>query len=254
MTRIFVTTHDSVVWTADLKLLGDEALEEVNRLWTIAQVLSNTVHSVRNSLQVTAGNAELMEARPGLEPSALRRLQTIRAQSVRAAETLESLLAYSRAPAQGAETVDIGALVGVALDMRSHSLGRARIGAEVTSADEGPYLARVRRRELLQLFLNVVLATESVVAGWSGATIVIRLGWRAPDVLIDVTGRGTPALSSPNESAAGFGPDLQDRVMNHLARGLGAVLRRDRSEAGEPTISFTVPVEEVGRASPQPAG
>ena len=50
------------------KGLPDEALQEVNRLWTIARAFSNTAHDVNNALQVIAGSAELIEARE-LDPA-----------------------------------------------------------------------------------------------------------------------------------------------------------------------------------------
>ena len=158
-----MTTNGRAAWTADLSLLSDDALEEVNRLWTITQVLSNTAHAVKNSLQVTGGNAEMMEAREGLDPALLRRAQTIRAQAARASDALESLLAYSRPSSPSVDVVELGELTRVALDMRAHSLSRARIVAEVKGSEDGPYFARTRRRELLQLLLNVLLGDGSRV-------------------------------------------------------------------------------------------
>ena len=52
---------------------------------------------------------------------------------------------------------------------------------------------------------------------------------------------------------AGFGFTLQNRVMDHLAGGLGAVLHRDRSATGEPTTVLAVPADEVGVASSKSA-
>jgi len=239
-----VTTNGRAAWTADLTLLGDEALEEVNRLWTIAQVLSNTAHAVRNSLQVTGGNAELIESRDGLDPALLRRVQAIRTQAMRAAEALESLLVYSRPTSPSLELVEVGALVTAAIEMRSHSLGRARILSEFRAADGGSYVARVRRRDLLQLILNVMLAVEVAVAGRAGAKVVVSLSRRASDIFVEVIGEGAPTASASDESAGEFGFELQRRVMDRLAAGLGAVLSGDLSKEGTPSFSLVLPAGE----------
>ena len=248
-----VTTNGRAAWTADLTLLGDDALEEVNRLWTIAQVLSNTAHAVKNSLQVTGGNAELIESRDGLDPVLLRRVQTIRAQAVRAADALESLLTYSKPAPASVESVEVGALVTAAIEMRSHSLGRARILSEVRAADGGPYIALVRRRDLLQLLLNVLLAVEVAVAGRAGAKIVVRLSRRASDVFVEVTGERSPASVGSDGSAGEFGFELQRRVMERLAAGLGAVLSSDLSGGDGPTFSLVLPaIESAGGPATSP--
>lgn len=243
-----VTTNGRAAWTADLTLLGDDALEEVNRLWTIAQVLSNTAHAVKNSLQVTGGNAELIESRDGLDPALLRRVQTIRAQAMRAADALDSLMLYSRATAPSVEPVEVGALMTSAMEMRSHSLGRARILSEVRAADGGPCVALARRRDLLQLFLNVLLAVEVALAGRAGAKIVVRLSRRASDIFVEVIGEGASAASVSHGPADDFGIELQRRVMDRLASGLGAALSSDFSRDSGPVFSVVLPTgENAGR-------
>ncbi|NOT26436.1 MAG: hypothetical protein HOP16_10085 [Acidobacteria bacterium] len=238
-------------WTADLSLLGDNALEEVNRLWTIAQVLSNTVHAVKNSLQVTGGNAELLESREGLDPAIIRRAQTIRAQATRASDALESLLAYSRPVSESPDVVELGDLARTALEMRSHSLGRARITADVTGVEGGPYLTRARRRDLLQLLLNLLLGSEAVIAGWSGAKIVIGLRRRGSDVVIEVSASGSPASAVTAGPAGEFGLDLQQRVMARLAAELGAVLECELSREGGPKLALALPAQDAaGNVAP----
>lgn len=230
-------------WTTDLHLLGETALEEVNRLWTVAQVLSNTAHAVKNSLQVTAGNAELMELRAGLDPALLRRVQTIRAQSLRASAAIDLLVEYARpSTSSAAEPLELGELAEQALALRAHSHGRARIQARVDAADAGPYQVRVHRRGLLQLLLNLLLSAEAAIAGWSEATIVIRLGRSGPACSIDVEGSGT-AAEPLDRVPVPFGAD-QDRVMRTLAASLGATLHRSVAACGAPAFALELPADE----------
>lgn len=78
--------------------LPDDALQEINRLWTIVRVFSNTAHDVNNALQVIAGSAELLEARD-LDSAVRRRVETIRVEAAKAAITINRLLTYARSGA-----------------------------------------------------------------------------------------------------------------------------------------------------------
>jgi signal transduction histidine kinase len=221
----------------------------VNRLWTITQVLSNTVHAVKNSLQVTGGNAELLESREGLDPAIVRRAQTIRAQAMRASDALEALLAYSRPASESVDVVELGDLARMALEMRSHSLGRARITSDVTGTEGGPYLTRARRRDLLQLLLNLLLGSEAVITGWSGAKIVVGLGRRGSDVVIEVSASGSRASGAAEGPAGEFGLDLQQRVMKRLAAELGGVLECELSKEGGPKLALALPAEDAAASA-----
>jgi hypothetical protein len=81
--------------------------------------------------------------------------------------------------------------------MRSCSLGRLRIAADVSRSDEQPYVVAGDRPRLLQLLLNLLLSFEGLLSGRQGATIGIRLERRSSmlAVVAQATGDG-PAPSS----------------------------------------------------------
>lgn len=179
--------------------LPDEALQEVNRLWTIARAFSNTAHDVNNALQVIAGSAELIEARE-LDPALRRRVETIRMQAGRAAATIERLLLYSR-PGEGQRHTDLAALLESAVAMRTFALSRGGIAVLVERSDPQPYWVAVDRNRTLQALLDVLLSAEAVVRSRRDARIVVRLDRQDQAVCVSVTavagGDADPAQASP---------------------------------------------------------
>ena len=239
-----VTSTDHAL-SSGLDALDDDVLAEVNHLWTLARALANTAHAVNNSLQVIAGNAELMAAKPDLDPALLRRVQTIATQSERAASTIAALVAYSRPATPGTDSVDTGALVDTLLDMRAHSLARARIKIAVERHDEGSDKVRAPRRLLFQLVLNVLLLVEARLAGRSGATITIRLRRVGPSVTIEVSGTNSQPAS---HDVSPPGQDLtwmEQRVLPYLAGAAGVSVEQPNGPDRGTSFVLTLPAEDV---------
>jgi signal transduction histidine kinase len=165
--------------------LPDEALQEVNRLWTIVRAFSNTAHDVNNALQVITGSAELLEARD-LEPTLRRRIETIRIQAGRAAAIIERLLLYAREAPETCGTFDLAPLLESAVAMRACALNRARIGISIERSDSEPYWIAGDRNRTLQALLNVLLSAEETVKG-RDARIGVRLDRQAQAVALSVT-------------------------------------------------------------------
>ncbi len=169
--------------------LPDEALQEVNRLWTIVRAFSNAAHDVNNALQVIAGSAELIEARE-IDPMLRRRVEAIRMQAARAASSIDRLLSYSRDSREGQRTLDLGALVDAAVAMRAYALGRAHIHIAVDRSDSEPRWVAVDRNRALQAFLNVLLWAEETVKACRNGRIGVRFGRNLETVFVAVTATG----------------------------------------------------------------
>ncbi len=166
--------------------LPDEALQEVNRLWTIVRAFSNTAHDVNNALQVITGSAELLEARD-LEPTLRRRIETIRMQAGRAAAIIERLLLYAREAPETCGTFDLAPLLESAVAMRACALNRARIGISIERSDSEPYWIAGDRNRTLQALLDVLLSAEETVKPGRDARIGVRLDRQAQAVALSVT-------------------------------------------------------------------
>jgi signal transduction histidine kinase len=166
--------------------LPDEALREVNRLWTIVRAFSNAAHDVNNALQVIAGSAELIEARE-IDPVLRRRVEAIRAQAGRAASSIDRLLSYSRGSGEGRRTVDVSPVLDSAVAMRSFALGRARIQITVERVAAEPFWAVIDRNRTLQAFLDMLLWAEEMVRTHGNGRIRVHLDRDAHSISLSVT-------------------------------------------------------------------
>jgi len=153
--------------------VGAEALQEFNRLRTLAKVVSNAAHDVNNALQVIGGNAELLALKAELGPAELRRVQAIAAQTGRAASALDRLQSYTRSGESGRQIVDLAGLLEVATALRDFALHRA--GITVTAESTAPCRASVDRRLILQIYLNLLMNSEDALVNRPGPSVRVRL-------------------------------------------------------------------------------
>jgi C4-dicarboxylate-specific signal transduction histidine kinase len=203
----------------------------VNRWWTVARAFSNTAHGVNNALQVVSGNAELLESADGMAPAVLKRVQAIRAQSGRAATSIDGLLSYARGMAQPPSTIDLGRVLDSALEMRAHSLSRARITVAMTRPEEGSCLLVAPPGKLLQLMLNLLLMIEAELSGRPDARIGIAVERVPSRVRLNITAAG--ALQSAAQGPSpdwflGFEKGAHERVVLGLASRMAGTLRFER--------------------------
>jgi signal transduction histidine kinase len=153
--------------------VGAEALQEFNRLRTVAKVFSNAAHDVNNALQVIGGNAELLALKAELAPAELRRAEAISAQTGRAATALDRLQSYTRQGSSGRQVVDLAGLIEMATALRDFALRRA--GIAVTAESTAPCRASVDRRLMLQVFLNLLMNSEDALANRPGSFVRVRV-------------------------------------------------------------------------------
>ena len=224
-----MTTPPESKWPVLTAALPADALEEVNRLWTIVRAFSNTAHDVNNALQVVSGSAELLAARDA-DPVVQRRAAAIRVQAGRAAETIERLLAYSCEDAGDARPVELSALVDAAVAMRAFTLQRTRIGIEVERAGTAPHLVAADRRKTLQLLLNLLLCGEEAIAAMDDRRIHVHLRRQGHSVSVIVTTTGKPPREGGRASladapkAAAVAKGSQLLIAARLARSQGGTL------------------------------
>jgi len=201
------------------------ALAEINRLWTIARVFSNTAHQLNNVLQVVSGNAELIESRE-LEPAVRKRVATIRHESARAAAMLVEVVSYARNPEAGTCAFDLAALAASAAGMRTASCNRRRIAVQIEAAAV-PVRARANANLVMQALLDVLLVAEDVAEGGAGPrlTITPAADGGMATITIVVTNAGHPAPTLPSAIAA---PRSVDDVTNGLQMWAADYLLREQ--------------------------
>ncbi|HEY0872496.1 MAG TPA: histidine kinase dimerization/phospho-acceptor domain-containing protein, partial [Vicinamibacterales bacterium] len=104
---------------------GEEAIVSLNRLATVARVVSGTAHDVNNALQIIGGSAELLESQPDLGEPARRALTRIRAQAARAAGLIEELSKFARDRSDASARVSLRAIAVQAVAFRALMIRRA---------------------------------------------------------------------------------------------------------------------------------
>jgi nitrogen-specific signal transduction histidine kinase len=216
----------------------DEALYEINRLWTIVRALASTAHDVNNALQVVAGSAELLEARD-LEAPIRRRVEAIHAEATRAAAAIERLVAYLQADPRPSHAIDLSALVESAVTMRTSSAGRRRIVMSIERADANLPRARADSARTLQILLDLLLEAEARVVQRDDARIRVHVGCEPAGLAVTIAATAEPHAGVHEQHAERSSPlatavtrDMQRWVARSLAAAQDGSVDAQESDAG----------------------
>jgi signal transduction histidine kinase len=165
-------------------------LEEINRLRTVASVVSNAIHDLNNSLQVMSGAAEVLGTKSALGEAEQRWVRTIGARAGTAAVLLERVASYTRRGAAGPAVVDLVDLAETAVALRHFTQRRGAVSAVVERGGSPPYRASADGRLVLQVFLNLLLNAEAALAGRDNAAIRMRVERAGETCRVSVTDNG----------------------------------------------------------------
>jgi C4-dicarboxylate-specific signal transduction histidine kinase len=202
--------------------LSDATLEEINRLWTIVRVFSNTAHDINNALQVIGGSTELLEALE-LDPIVKRRVAAIRVENAKAAVTINRLLAYARTSGESVLRLDVWPIVESAISMRLASVSRGRISLTIDGAHDAPVWVAAEPNRLLQALLDLLLVAEDGVLHRANAKIVVSVAldgtWVAIQLAASAGERGVDDAELPVPGALTAAAQLW--AAWHLATALG---------------------------------
>ncbi len=185
--------------------LPDQAIEEVNRLWTVVRAFSNTAHDVNNAMQVIAGNAELLEARD-LDPAVRKRVEVIRSEAARVSTTINRLLQYARERGLASQLLDLWPFAEHAISMRLSSANRRRVIVSLERADERPFFAVFETTRTVQLILDLLLAAEDWAVGRRSAKVVMRLERRDQAIVLTVVASGDADEAGQREARRAGSP------------------------------------------------
>jgi C4-dicarboxylate-specific signal transduction histidine kinase len=118
----------------------------------------------------------------------LRRVQSITAQTGRAATALDRLQSYARPGESGRQIVDLAGLLEVATALRDFALRRA--GITMTAETATTCRASVDGQLILQLFLNVLMNCEDALANRPGPAVRVRLERQGGQCVVSFTDNG----------------------------------------------------------------
>lgn len=177
----------------------DAALVGLNKLATVARLLSGAAHEVNNALQVISGTVEVLEMRGDLPRDVSEALARLRAQGVRAAGALHRVNAFTRAEEGAGGPVNLRELAEESLALREFAIRRARLSARLVADDGTVYVVSGNRGDLQQVLLNLIINAEAALARRTG-TIVVRLQRDDDFVTVTVEDDG-PGIAIDSEQA-----------------------------------------------------
>ena len=219
---------------------SDDALIGLNRLATVARLLSGAVHEVNNALQVISGTVEVLESRPDVPAAYRDSLARLRQQSSRAAAALAQVLLFTRAERDGRIPVNVRELAQESLALRDFAIRRARLSTRFEAEEQAVFLVTGNRGALQQALLNVLMNAEQALSGTTG-TIVVQLVGDSRSVTLRVIDEGPGIPFDPPERA--FHPFVTTNEPFEAA-GLGLWAARALVEQNGGTLTI----------EPRPAG
>jgi C4-dicarboxylate-specific signal transduction histidine kinase len=224
-----------------------DELDALNRLTTVARLLSTAVHDAGNWLQVVSGHAELLALRPGDPVKTQARALTIKTHAEQTAARLRELAALARPPEGAPRRLLLRATAERAVELRRYSLSRRQIA--VVIADTGADVAvRAHETELLRLLANLILDAEEGVAGHTPAAMRLEVSTDGPwaRLVVSRTGAALTAerLASLFDPAGQAGdPWASLAASGALATTLGGALAADA--AHHPGVALVLSLPRV---------
>ena len=194
----------------------------LNRLATIARLLSGATHEVNNALQVIGGTVELLEARTDLPAQVVTGLARLRTQGDRAATAIAAVTQFSRARPGMRERLNMRDLTAQCVALRMFAVRRAGLTLEHSVVTGRSLLVEGSSVELQQVVLNLIINAEQALAG-TGERIQVHVFDDADAVNVRVSDRG-PGIRTD------LGEDIFDLLVSSRApaeaAGLGLAAAR----------------------------
>src|SRR4029077_7222899 len=139
----------------------EQQLIQNERLAAMGQMIAGVAHELNNPLTAILGVTELL--RDSIhEDSARRQLEIAHSQARRAAQIVQSLLAFSRPPQPRKICLNLSELIERSLQLHEHSLRSNRITVDFSAPGVFP-LFRGDTSQLPQVFLNLIANAEQAI-------------------------------------------------------------------------------------------
>ncbi|MBI3825886.1 MAG: GAF domain-containing protein [Candidatus Rokubacteria bacterium] len=206
-TRVLATVAQQVALALDrVRLYGElqanlrtlketqAQLIQADKLTALGTLLSGMAHEMNNPLSTILMSAQLLLQRSELPPAVLHRLRAVEAECRRASKIIRDLLVFSRRQPPVRRMIDLGAVVGGAVDLHAAELERQRIRVVREVEPELPPIA-ADPQQLEQVFVNLVANASHAMAGARGrGTLTARVFRDGEELVaqIDDEGPGIP--------------------------------------------------------------
>jgi len=139
----------------------EQQLIQNERLAAMGQMIAGVAHELNNPLTAVLGVTELLrDSTP--EESARKQLDIAHRQARRAAQIVQSLLAFSRPPQPRKICLNLSELIQRSLQLHEHSLRTNRITVDFSAAPDLPVVLG-DTSQLTQVFLNLIVNAEQAI-------------------------------------------------------------------------------------------
>jgi two-component system NtrC family sensor kinase len=226
--------------------LFNERLLQTEKLAAIGQLAAGIAHELNTPLASIAGYAEeLEEISRGNGEKIATYTGVIRSQTERCKAITQSLLDFARTSEFRMEPVDVNALLREAIEYLRFKKRAARPGIETDLQPVPP--VRADPRQLLQVFLSILVNAADAIEGGGTITVRTRAG-RGVEVSIADTGCGIPEENLKRvfepfftTKGPGAGTGLGLSLSYGIVKQLGGTVDL-RSKVGEGTeVTVTLP-------------
>jgi two-component system, NtrC family, sensor kinase len=189
---------------------------------------------------------------------ARKQLETLQQQTRRAVEIVQNLTYFSRPPAPGKSSIELGELVQRTLDLHAYSLRKNNITVDFLREGALP-MVHGDAHQLMQVFLNLILNSEQAMREVRDrGTLRIRLekGTNTVSVIFQDDGPGIPPDILPNifdpfytTKRPGRGTGLGLSICKAILREHNGNIEAASGPGGGAVFTVTLPVAapEVGQ-------
>jgi hypothetical protein len=250
---------------SERKKLGDETrdlyhqLLQAEKMAALGQTISGVAHEINNPLATILSWAERLSSRTSLDHTVRRGLDTILAESERAARIVRSLLTFARKRQTTRAMVDINQVVRETLALRAYEQRVSNISVIDALASGLPQVF-ADGHQIQQVLLNLVINAEQAMLSAHGRGVIVVRTWHDAEqesVVLELNddGPGIPEKLQPKifdpfftTKDVGKGTGLGLTVAYAIVQEHGGRIRLEsRPEAG---ASFFVEIPVTGRRLP----
>jgi PAS domain S-box-containing protein len=234
--------------TVEKKL--EQQIIQSERLAAMGQMIGGFAHELNNPLTSILGMSELLQDSPVPEGSR-KQLEILQQQARRAVEIVQNLTYFSRPPAPGKSTIDLGELVQRTLDLHAYSLRKSNITVDFLREGALPPV-HGDAHQLMQVFLNLILNSEQAIREVRDrGTLRIRLekGSNTASVIFQDDGPGISPDILPNifdpfytTKRPGRGTGLGLSICKAILREHNGNIEAESGPGGGAVFRVTLPV------------
>jgi two-component system NtrC family sensor kinase len=166
----------------------DPALIQSEKLSALGRMVAAIAHEINNPLTTVLGQAQLVLARPAIEPDLRDRVTTIAEEAFRASRIVENLLLFVRHQAPERRPCRLAEEIDWVLRMTQRLLEQDEVEVLREIADCAPVW--VDQNQLRQVLLNLVQNAHHSLRAVARRRLVIRAFERDGQAVIEVSDNG----------------------------------------------------------------